>query len=211
MPPLPSALRSAAVLLLGAACYGAAIGAGKNATYVWRSAIKVPLLLLGTAALCATCYHVMARFLGAELRFVAVQRAALRLFRDTAAMLASLSPVALFLARSMEQPEGADLRGYPGFVVANMLFVALAGAVALLQQLRALLRDTAMPRARALAVSATWLLTSLLVGGQLAFWLRPFFGISSLTGAPPFLLGDQPTSTGARNFYEAAWQFVWGA
>ena len=58
---------------------------------------------------------------------------------------------------------------------------------------------------------ASWLVLSLLVGGQFAFYLRPFFGIASLTGAPPFLLGDEPTVTGARNFYEVVWQFVVGA
>ena len=51
---------------------------------------------------------------------------------------------------------------------------------------------------------------SLLVGGQLAFWLRPFFGIASCLGSPPFLLGAEPTATGARNFYEVVWQFVVG-
>ncbi|MCB9876626.1 MAG: hypothetical protein H6835_03400 [Planctomycetes bacterium] len=210
MHPFAGSLRSFATLVGGAACYGAAIGAGKNLTYVWRSAVKVPLLLLGTAMVCALSYHVMARFLGVGLRFLDVQRATLRLFRDAAAMLASLSPVTLFLARTMQQPHGDELRGYPGFVVANVAFVALAGAVALLQQLRALLGDAALPRPKALALAATWLLLSLVVGGQLAFWLRPFFGISSLTGAPPFVLGDEPTSTGARSFYEAVWQFASG-
>lgn len=193
------------------AVYGFSIGAGKNLLYGWRSAVKFPLLLLGTGALCALACHVLARFVGAPLRFADVQRSMLGLFRTAALLLASLSPVALFLGRTMTPPDAASLGGYPGFVGANMLFIAAAGSVALLLQARALLREAAVPRRRALAIQLGWLLLALGVGGQLAFWLRPFFGIASLTGAPPFCLGDQPTVTGARNFYEVVWQFLSGA
>jgi len=204
------ALRSAALLVGGAACYGAAIGACKNTTYAWRSAVKFPLLLVGTTAICGLACFVLARFLGAQLPFAAVQRSTLRLCRALAVMLASLSPVSLFLGRSMTSPSRDDLGGYPGFVAINVLFVATAGAVALALQASALLAEHGVPRRRAFAVTGAWLVLSLLVGGQLAFWLRPFFGIASLTGAPPFVLGDEPTVTGARNFYEVVWQFATG-
>lgn len=205
---LTTAARSVAVTVLAAACHGFAIGAGKNLTYGWRSAVKFPLLLLGTAALCSLAYFVVARFLGVTLPFVRVQRCALSAFRAIAVLLGSLSPVALFLGRTMAAPDERSLGGYPAFVGIDMAFIAVAGAVVVVTQARALLRESAVTARRSAAVVAAWLALSLLVGGQLAFWLRPFFGIASLAGAPPFALGDEPTVTGARNFYEVVWQFV---
>lgn len=205
---LARSLRAFLSSALCASCYGFAIGAAKNLTYAWRGALKFPLLLLGTAAVCSLAWFVCARFLGVTLRFLDVQRSSWALFRTLAVLLASLSPVSFFLGRSMTPPDVADLGGYPAFVGTNMLFVAAAGCVALALQIADLLRTGRLSRGRASAVAGTWLALSLLVGGQLAFWLRPFFGIASLTGEPPFALGDEPTVTGARNFYEVVWQFV---
>jgi hypothetical protein len=170
--------------------------------------LKFPLLLLGTALLCALACFVLARFLGVPLRFLAVQRSTLALYRTLAVLLMSLSPISLFLGQTMLPPDARSLGGYPGFVSANMVFIAAAGTVALLLQMRGLLREHGVPRRLSVLVVASWLLLSLSVGGQLAFQLRPFFGIASLTGAPRFLAGDEPTVTGARNFYEVVWQFV---
>src|SRR5690349_6827814 len=114
-----SAARSVAVTVLASACHGLAIGTGKNLTYGWRSAVKLPLLLLGTAALCSLAYFVVARFLGVTLPFVRVQRCALSAFRTIAVLLCSLSPVAFFLGRTMEAPDEHRLGGYPAFVGAN--------------------------------------------------------------------------------------------
>lgn len=204
------ALAPAALALAGAASYGFAIGAGKNLTYALRSLVKFPLLLVGTALLCGLACFVFARFCGASLPFVLVQRTSFALHRTTAVLLGSLSPVVLLLGRTTTPPDARSLGGYPLFVGLNMLFVAAAGSVALAVQTQGLCRDHGLPPRRARLVTGSWLALSLLVGGQLAFWLRPFFGIASLHGDPPFLLGDEPTVTGARNFYEVVWQFVRG-
>lgn len=203
--------RQLLLTVAAAAGYGFAIGAGKNLTYAWRSAIKVPLLLLGTALLCTALQFVLARFAAVPLPFAATGRTALAFARAMAVALASLAPVSLFLGRTMVRPDERGLGGYPGFVLANMGFVAAAGGVAVVLQARALRREATISRLRSAALVGSWLVVSLLVGGQLAFWLRPFFGIASLTGAPPFVLGDEPTVTGARNFYEVVWQFVSGS
>ncbi|MFY9342588.1 MAG: hypothetical protein WAT39_08865 [Planctomycetota bacterium] len=209
--PLGEPWRSLLTTIVAGGCYGFAIGASKNLTYALRSTVKLPLLLLGTVALCVSLQFVLARFLGVPLRLHAVLGSAGTLTRTFAVLLASLAPVSLFLAHTMVPPRGDDLGGYPGFVLTNMLFIALAGSVAVARQARALLREHAIPTHRSLLLVGSWLSVSLLVGGQLAFWLRPFFGIASLPSGGPFVLGDEPTSTGARNFYEAVWQFVAGA
>lgn len=208
---MPRPVRNLCLTILAAAAYGAALGAGKNLTYCWRSAVKFPLLLLGTCALCTLAYFVLARFFAVRLRFPAVLHAAAALFGALAALLGSLAPVTLLLGVTMQPPTGRELGGYPGFVGTNMAFVAIASSFALLRQARLLLREHGVPVGRTRAIVGSWLVLSLLVGGQLAFWLRPFFGIASLRGEPPFVLGDEPTVTGARNFYEVVWQFVVGA
>lgn len=202
--------RDLLAIACGGGLYGFAIGCGKSLLYGWRSLLKVPLLLLGTALLCALACHVVARFLGIALPFVAVQRVWVQTFRTTALLLASLAPVSLFLGQTMHRPDADGLHGYPAFLGVNMLFTAIAGALALGLQTRLLLQVHGVPLRRARACVAAWLALALLVGGQLAFWLRPFFGIASLTGEPPFLLGDEPTVTGARNVYEVVWQIVAG-
>ena len=57
---------------------------------------------------------------------------------------------------------------------------------------------------RRLTLVAGWLALSLLVGGQAAWTLRPFFGVRSIPGAETrFFLGSSPDYRGSTNFYEA--------
>jgi hypothetical protein len=200
--------RALSAIVLGGAAYGTSIGASTDATHALFSAAKVPLLLLGTALLCGLACRVLALFLGARLPPRAVLAATLCMHADLASMLASLSPAVLFLGRTMVQPHDDELGGYPAFLGSNMAFVAAAGVVAHVRQATTLLHAHAVPRAIARRVVVAWLAAALAVGGQLAFQLRPLFGIASLTGPEPFMLFDEPTATGARNFYEMVWQLV---
>lgn len=203
-------LRGGAATVVAAAAFGFAVGASKNLLYAWRSAIKVPLLLLGTAAICAAAYLLTAALLGLPLRARALLRTAGSIFAALARLLGALAPPVWFLGRTMTPPTGSDLGGYPGFVGTGIAVIAIAGAIAVIHQTRTLQRELGISAARARGTASAWLLITLAVGGQFAFWLRPFFGIASLTGEPPFLLGSEPTVTGARNFYEVVWQFVRG-
>lgn len=52
------------------------------------------------------------------------------------------------------------------------------------------------------------LFLALLVGGQAAFYVRPFFGVPASRGrTPPFLPGNEPDVRGATNFFELLSQF----
>ena len=62
---------------------------------------------------------------------------------------------------------------------------------------------------RRLTLVAGWLALSLLVGGQAAWTLRPFFGVRSIPGAETrFFLGSSPDYRGSTNFYEAVYDLV---
>ncbi len=55
----------------------------------------------------------------------------------------------------------------------------------------------------------SWLLLSLLVGGQWAWYLRPFFGVASISAeVTPFCLGTLPDYRGATSFFEAVLHLV---
>lgn len=208
-PPLAVAGRRLGALVLCAACYGVAAGSGHDALYALRDAVKFPLLLLSTASLCAASFFLVARLLGLPLPFVATQRLAFALFHDIAVLLASLAPIVLFLALVLRTSDDGQRGEYDFFLGANMTAIALSGTLALVRQVRALQAAGTLPRHRALAIAGSWLLLALLVGGQAAFWMRPFYGYPASRGVrPPWFLGREPDLRGATNFFESVEQIV---
>jgi hypothetical protein len=199
-----AAVKCLAALALGAAVYGGSIGAVHSWLFAARNLIKFPLLILGTAALCAPAYALVARFLAARLSFVEALGLVLRLFRDACLLLAALAPACLFLARTLEPPGRDGLGEYPLFLGFNVALIAICGSLALVRRGRVLLHERALSRWRVTLLLGCWLLLSLLVGGQWAWYLRPFFGVASIGAeVTPFCLGTLPDFRGATSFYEA--------
>jgi len=109
----------------------------------------------------------------------------------------------------MVKPDRVGLGEYPLFLGLNVAFIALAGAFALVLRVRGLAATHATPLARRFAALGGWLAISLLVGGQVAWTLRPLFGVASIPGAETRLfLGSAPDYRGATNFYEAIYPLV---
>jgi hypothetical protein len=124
-------------------------------------------------------------------------------------LLAAVAPANWFLARTLVPPDATSLHEYPMFLGLNVVFIAGAGALALCRQVGALGRHHAAPLSRRMVTVAGWLALSLLVGGQVAWTLRPFFGVRSIPGAETrFFLGSSPDYRGATNFYEAVYNLV---
>lgn len=202
-------IRSLAILIAAAALYGFTIGAANSWLYATRNLVKFPLLILGTAAVCALSYFVLARFLGTDLGFVTVQRFVLAVFRDIAVLLASLSPVVFYLAMTMRRPLGRELGDYPLFQGCNVLAIAFCGCLAVRQQAQRLLVERRLDASRRMALLGGWMLVSLLVGGQVAWYMRPFFGIAGPSETtPPFFSGTAPDFRGARSIYEAVYNLI---
>lgn len=198
-------LGDAALLALSSALYGFSIGSVHSLRFGLHDLLKVPLLIAVTGAICGVAYHLVAGIVGLGLRFGEVQRLALRLFRDIALMLAALAPVNVFLAHTIVKPDLVGLGEYPLFLGLNVAFIALAGSLALALRVR---RLTA-PLARRLATVGGWLAISLVVGGQVAWTLRPFFGVASIPGDQTrFFLGSAADYSGSTNFYEAVYHLV---
>ena len=128
-------------------------------------------------------------------------------YRDVAVLLASLSPVAFFLARAVVQPDARSLGEYPFFLGLNVGFIALCGVVALVRQTLRLLRRHRLRLARAMTVTVVWLALSLFAGAQCAWFFRPFFGPSTIAH-PPVIEGWGEDYRGARSFYEAVYHLL---
>ena len=201
-------IRSFATLVLAAAAYGFAIGAANSWLYACRNLVKFPLLILTTAAVCALSYFVLARFLGARLTFVVVQRVVLAIFRDASVLLASLAPLTFFLAMTCERPGGQGLGEYPLFQGLNVGAIAVSGALAVVVRARQLQHQHGLGGRRVVLLVGVWLAVTLLVGGQVGWYMRPFFGMSGPASQPPFFNGLVPDFRGARSFYEALYNLV---
>ena len=103
---------------------------------------------------------VVASFAGARLRFSEVQELSFALFRDASVMLASLSPVGLFLALTIRPPTARGLGDYPLFLGFNVLLIAVSGTTALWRQTRGLQQKAGLSRKRGNLVVLGWLALS---------------------------------------------------
>lgn len=195
--------------LAAAAAYGYCLGSAHSELYAVRNLVKFPVLLLVTGAVCAVGHFVVARTATTRLGFREVQGSVGRLFHDTSLLLASLGPVILFVGRSLRATDDGRLGSYDLFLTLNVVAIAVAGTLALLRQGRDLLGKASVTTRTARGLVLAWLALTLAVGGQAAFYMRPFFGVPATRGGdPPWFLGATPDIRGATNFYEMVWQAV---
>lgn len=193
--------------MLAAGLYGFAIGSVHSVRLASWNLWKFPLLILATSLLCGMAYCAFAQFVTRRLSFRDVTALSLRTFRDAALLLASLSPVSFFLARTLIQPSERSLGEYPLFLGLNVFLIALCGSVALVRQTLALLRKHGLPLSASLQIVVAWLALSLFAGGQCAWFLRPFFG-PSMIKHPAVIEGWGTDYRGAGNFYEAVYHLL---
>jgi hypothetical protein len=199
--------RAVLTIVLASAVYGFSIGSVHSLRIATWNLAKFPLLVLATSAVCALAYWAFALFVTRRLTFADVTALSLRTFADLSVLLASLAPVAYFLARTIEPPTAASLNEYPFFLGLNVVFIAASGVVALSRQTLRVAREFGLGVRRSAAILAAWLAISLFVGGQAAWYLRPFFEVAT-NPDPVFIEGTAPDFRGATSFYEAVWHLV---
>jgi hypothetical protein len=195
--------------LVLAAAYGFAVGAVRSWRFATLNLVKFPLLILISVTVCAGAYFLVARVLAPSIASADVRRLALASYADLTRLLASLAPVALFLALTIRQPVStAELGEYPFFLALNLVAIAGCGVLAVTRQTATLEGRHSLSRQRAVALVAAWLSLSLFVGGQAAWYLRPFFGVRAIPDDGSFCHGSRPDFRGARSFYEAVANLV---
>jgi len=170
-----STLRALAWSLAGSAAFGAALGSyGHSAAQLLLSALKVPILLLGTAALCLPAFHVLQRLRSPRPLGVAQSLALQGHTLATVGLVwGSFAPPLAFLVGTCQDYRLAQWLA---------LGVGAAGGLAGLRRLiGAHRRLTAVEGGRPhSAFLVAYGVLFAVVGGQLAWILRPFIGSPSL-------------------------------
>lgn len=139
---------------------------------------KVPLLFLITLATCALALYALNLGLGVRLGLVPVMTTCAFGLAATGVMLAVLAPIAVLFSVVTENYHFMKL-----FHLGAFAFAGTFGLITLHRGLRQLAGEN-WPRVKALVVA--WLLLYGLVGGQVAWSLKPYLGTPYLPATPPF-------------------------
>jgi hypothetical protein len=170
------------VIFLGAGAYGAAMGWWRAPQQALFVALKFPLIILLTTLGNALLNGMLAPLLGLNLRFRQSLLAILMSFAIAAAILGAFSPILFFLvwnAPPMIPGKPLNTTTYELIKLSQVAVIAFAGVAANLR-LGQLLRRLSGSQPSARRVLFAWLTGNLLLGSQLTWILRPFFGSPDL-------------------------------
>ena len=166
------------LIVLGAGCYGASIGWWRSPWQALYTAVKFPLILLLTAGGNALINAMLAPLLGLNLTFRQSLQAVLMSFTLLAVILAAFSPLVLFMVWNVPPWQSSFTQSTMAFTwikISQVGLIAFAGVAANVRLTR-LLESLSGSRAVARRVVLAWLGINLLLGAQLTWILRPFFG-----------------------------------
>lgn len=157
---------------VGAGVFGAVVGAFRGGIQVAYAALKVPLLLVGTLAICMPSFVALVRALGVQIKAREVVAVALGACARFALVLAGLSPVVWLL------------EGWLGYHGVALVVAAACGAAGL--SAAALLMRGLARRGGGALVGLAFIAVFGVVGAQTSWLLRPFL-VRPRTTQVPFL------------------------
>jgi hypothetical protein len=164
-----------ATMVCGAALYGAVLGAWRGGMQPLYAAVKLPLVLLVTSALTLVFNWLTGYLLGLRIGLLKVAAINFLVLATAAVVLVSLVPVAGLFVYSAPAPALTERTTH------NLLYLFHTGVVGL----SALTGTTVLWRGlvlatgqtlRAARIFAMWFLAFMIVGGEVAWALRPFVG-----------------------------------
>jgi hypothetical protein len=165
-------LRAALVTLVAlTALYGAAAGAYASPAQALSTAIKLPLLFLGTLAICFPGFYVVQVLVGSRLRLTQVLALVLGALALTAILLAAVVPVTVFFLFT-----GANYYFLTLLHVVIVFAAGLVGMGALHEGLAFACEQRGVYPRQAMAIMKVWALLFAFVGVQMAWNLQPFVG-----------------------------------
>jgi hypothetical protein len=168
-------LRLALGMTVCAAVYGAVLGFWHGWQLALYAAVKLPLVLLLTAALTVAFSWTAAAAVGLPLRFGQVAVLTFLALAVASLFLASLAPVAWLFTVSAPPPTGEARTAHNLLYLLHTTFVGACGLAGTGALWRALRRLDA-PQRSLRAAFALWIAGYALVGGEVAWALRPFVG-----------------------------------
>ncbi len=172
LPTRRDMTRLLSTIVLGGLIYGAVMGAFSgigpdNLRQILFSAVKVPLLLLVTFALCLPSYFVLNTLFGLRDDFAQALRALITAQAGITILLCALAPYTAFWYINFEHYRLAIL--FNGLIFA---IASLSAQLILVRLYRPLIRNH--PRHRMML--GFWLVQYVAVGIQMGWVLRPFIG-----------------------------------
>lgn len=173
--------RQIMLIILGAGSFGAALGFWRDPLQGAYAGIKLPLILLLTAAGNALINGMFAPLLGVDISFRQSFAAVLTSFALAGSILGAFSPLVAFFVWNLPPLHDARLSLSIHNVMLIILFlvIAFAGGTSNLRLLQ-LLRQIGRSESAARKILSAWLAVNLLLGSQLAWILRPFIGAPGL-------------------------------
>lgn len=194
------------IIVIGAGCYGAAMGWWRAPQQALLVAIKFPLIILLTTAGNGLLNGMLAPLLGLNLTFRQTMVALLMSGAVTAAILGAFAPIAAFLVWNTPPFSPTAMHGvaYRLMKLAHVVVIAFAGCAGN-ARLFQLLIQLGGNRAVAGRVLFAWLAGNLFLGSQLCWMLRPFIGAPNL---PVEFIRSHLAPQG--NFYENVFRTVTG-
>jgi hypothetical protein len=187
------------VIVLGSGLYGATIGLWRSPLQALYTGIKLPLLMLVTTAANGILNGMLAQLIGAGLGFRQAARAVTTSFALLSLILASLSPVTLFLwLNTPPLAAGGAVLSHNFTLLSHVFIIAFAGVTSNVRLLWLLDRLTGS-RAVARRILAAWLAGNMFLGCQVSWLMRPFIGSPGL--AVEFFRDDAFQGT----FYESTY------
>ena len=158
-----------------AATYGAVLGYWHGSELAFYSAIKLPLVLLLTSALTVAFAWTAAALLGLPLRFGQVAVLTFLALAVASLLLASLAPVAGFFTLCAPVPTFQERTAHNLLYLLHTAFVGCCGLAGTVALWKAMLKLDA-PLRTLRTVYIIWVVAFALVGGEVAWVLRPFIG-----------------------------------
>lgn len=153
------------------AVYGAIIGASSSWLQMLSSAIKLPALYLVTLIICLPTLYFFDILFGSQLNFRQYTVMALTSVSTISVLLFSFAPIVLFFLISVQ--------GYDFFLLLNVAVMALTGFVGVklfYKGMRIIVGPDAIEQQLRNRLLLGWVVLYGLVGSQLGWTLRPFFG-----------------------------------
>ena len=190
--------RDVTLIVVGAGLFGAALGFWRDPWQALYAGVKLPLILLLTAAGNGLLNVMLAPLLGLRIAFRQSFLAILASFALAAAILGAFSPLAAFVIwNAPPLAEGANNSSTHAAILLMLVTVIAFAGIAANVRLLQLLRSLAGGRTGALRVLFAWLAANLFLGSQLSWILRPFIGSPQL---PVQFLRDEALKG---NFFES--------
>jgi hypothetical protein len=158
------------------AIYGCVLGSWHGSRLAIYAAIKIPLLMLSTAAVTALFNWIVAALLGLPLRLPQTFALSLIPLAVAAIVVASLAPVAWLFTSSLPVPSPTQRTVHNLLYLVHTVLLAAGGVTGTSVLRHALMTVCAGDVARARRIRAAWIAAYAFVGGEIAWVLRPFVG-----------------------------------